>query len=114
MRNWFRSILSKYRRYMASRNRKKQLSPDNFQALTDEIREMASLSCKIWSNNKEFLNRIKRIQNEMDHLESLLRKREFERLSTDKKEELRKSLLRSREELLKSLQEAPCPTRMMQ
>jgi len=114
MRKWFRSILSKYRNYVASRSRKKQLSPANFQALTDEIREMASLSCKIWSNNKEFLNRIKRIQNEMDHLESLLRKREFERLSTDKKEELRKSLLRSREELLKSLQEAPCPTKRLQ
>lgn len=114
MRKMFRSILSRYKQFLAGRKKKKQLSPDNFRALTDEIREMASLSCKIWSNDKDFLDRIKRIQNEMDHLESLLKKREFERLSTDKKEELRKSLLLSREELLKSLKEAPCPTKRMQ
>ena len=114
MRRLISSLYSKYREYLANRKKKRQLSTANFRALAEEIREMANLSCKIWRDDKDFLERINRIRNEMDHLENLLKKREFERLSTNKKEELRKSLLLSREELLKSLQEAPCPTKRMQ
>ncbi|MFW6415673.1 MAG: hypothetical protein ACOCZ2_05075 [Thermodesulfobacteriota bacterium] len=114
MRWLISSLYSKYKEFLENRKKKRQLSTANFRALTEEIREMANLSCRVWRDNKDFLERIKRISNEMDHLESLLQKREFERLSTDKKEELRKSLLLSREELLKSLQEAPCPTQRLQ
>lgn len=114
MRRFIRWISSKYKQYLANKKKKQELSTDNFRVLSDEIREMANLSGKIWNNDKEFLDRIKRIQSEMDHLDSLLKKKQFERLSVNKKEELRKSLLLSREELLKSLQKAPCPTERLQ
>jgi len=94
--------------------RRRELSPENLRALADEIRSIADLSGRIWLDDGNFQERIKRIHKEMDHLDGLLRKRSFERLSTDKKEELRKSLLVSRDELMKSLKAAPCPTDRIQ
>jgi hypothetical protein len=95
-------------------HKRRELSPESFKLLADEIRDIATISSKLWLDDHDFQERVRRIHKEMDHLDGLLSKRSFERLSTDKKEELRKSLLVSRDELMKSLKSAPCPTDRIQ
>ena len=50
----------------------------------------------------------------MDQLDRILDKKYFAILSAEKKQELKKSLIVSKKELLKCIQEAPCPTKRMQ
>jgi predicted nuclease with TOPRIM domain len=93
---------------------REELSADAFQDLTWEIREIAELSSKIWAGDNSFQDRIRRINKEMDQLDRLLTNKAFQRLSKEKKQELHQSLLVSRQELIRSLQSAPCPTDRMQ
>lgn len=90
------------------------MSPEKFRSLAQEIREIASLSGKLWETDNSFQDRIRRIHGEMDQLENLLAQRTFEHLPLEKRQELHKSLLVSRDELIKSLQAAPCPTDRIQ
>ena len=92
----------------------RELSSEQFKKLAHEIRELALLIGKIWITNDEFQKRIKKIQKEMDQLDKILDKKSFSILSKEKKEELKKSLIISKRELLKCIQEAPCPTKRMQ
>lgn len=107
MRHWLRQKLETLR---LLHRRKKRLSADNFRSSAREIRELARLSGRLWMEDEKLQDRINRIQLEMQQLEQLLERRDFERMSADKREELRKSLLVSRQDLLKCLQAAPCPT----
>ncbi|MGM0423283.1 MAG: hypothetical protein ACQEQX_00010 [Thermodesulfobacteriota bacterium] len=96
------------------RGSREELSAERFQDLTREIREIAELSGRIWAGDNSFQDRIRRIHKEMDQLDRLLHHKAFKRLSREKKQELHQSLLVSRQELLISLQSAPCPTDRMQ
>lgn len=110
----WRWIVTKWKRFLEMRQKKKELSTESFRALAKDIREIASLSGQLWIRDSGFQERIKRIHAEMDHLDNLVERRTFEHLSLEKKEELRQSLLVSKEELLKSIQSAPCPTDRLQ
>ncbi len=99
-----------WRRYKDNCHKKRELSQENFRNLSQEIRRIADVSSKLFFENPEYQERIQRIYKEMDQLENLVDKKSFSRLPNEKKEELKKSLLVSREELLKSIQSAPCPT----
>ncbi len=91
-----------------------ELSSERFQLLTAEIRDIADLSEKLWEADRSFQEKVRQVQKEMNQLEKLLAQRSFEQLPLQKKQELHRSLLVSREELLKSLQEVPCPTDRIQ
>jgi hypothetical protein len=106
----WRRIRAKLASFRLLLGRKRGLSADNFRHSAREIREIAKLSGRLWMEDDKLQDRISRIQREMEQLEQLVEKREFERLTMEKREELRKSLLVSRQELLKCLQAAPCPT----
>jgi len=75
---------------------------------------MADISGRLWIQDSDFQERVNKIQAEMDQLDNLLAKRSFQTLSREKKQQLHKSLQVSREELLKSLRSAPCPTDRIQ
>ncbi|MFP4213873.1 MAG: hypothetical protein ACLFRL_07155 [Desulfohalobiaceae bacterium] len=93
---------------------RQELTAEGFKELTREVRDIAELSGRVWAGDNSFQERIRRIHKEMDQLDRLLAHKAFSRLSQEKKQELHKSLLVSRQELIKSLQSAPCPTDRMQ
>jgi len=103
-------LKKQWKRYKDNYHKKKELSQENFRIMSLEIRRIAEVSSKLFFENPEYQERIQRIYKEMDQLDTLVDKKSFSRLPNEKKEELKKSLLVSRDELLKSIQSAPCPT----
>lgn len=75
---------------------------------------MANVSGRLWIQDPDFQERVNTIHAEMDQLDHLLAKRSFQSLSREKKQELHQSLQVSREELIKSIRSAPCPTDRIQ
>lgn len=111
---FYKKIFAYWQQLLTRRRLKKELAPDQFKNLAHEIKGIADLCSRIWTYDNGLQNRIKRIQQEMEQLEKLVQKRGFDRLSLHKKEELKRSLLISKQELLKSLQSAPCVTERIQ
>ncbi len=111
MFNWLnralRSLLARY-------ESRRRLSLNNFQEMVQDIRYMADISERLWIQDAEFQERLRKIRGEMDQLDKLLAMRSFATLSVEKKKELHKGLELSREELLKSIRSAPCPTERIQ
>mgnify|MGYP006283595465 CR=1 FL=1 len=101
------NILAKFRQ-------NKELTPNSFKKVAEEIRELAILAGKLWPDDRDFQQRIKRIQNEMDQLEQMAERREFKQLSPEKRKELKDSLIKSKEQLLNTLHSAPTPTERIQ
>lgn len=111
---WFDRIRSSLKRHRTLRQKKKLLSTGSFRSLCLEVKEIAELSSRLWSGDDWFQKRVAQINTEMETLDSLLDRREFERIPLQKKDELRRNLIRSREELLKRVHNAPCPTDRLQ
>jgi len=111
MRGWIGKFVHNLRCRIEERRR---LSSSNFRRLVEDIRQMADISGRLWIQDSDFQERVNKIQAEMDQLDNLLAKRSFQTLSREKKQQLHKSLQVSREELLKSLRSAPCPTDRIQ
>lgn len=107
-------ILDKWYRFRARRRARRELSPENLRVLTQDVKEIALLSGMVWSHDQGLQERVRKICQDMDQLNRLLDKSSFKRLPEDKKRELHSSLLVSKEELLKGLQSAPCPTDKIQ
>lgn len=107
-------ILDKWYRFRARRRARRALAPENLRVLTQDVKEIALLSGMVWSHDQGLQDRVRKICQDMDQLNRLLDKSSFKRLPEDKKRELHSSLLVSREELLKGLQSAPCPTDKIQ
>jgi len=93
---------------------RRRLSSGNFRKMVRDIRQMADVSGRLWIQDTDFQQRVRTIHAEMDQLDELLTKHSFQTLSRDKKQELHHSLQVSREELLKSIRSAPCPTDRIQ
>ena len=107
-------LLDKWQAFRSARRAQRELSPENLRLLTAEIKEIAYLSGKVWAVNQDLQERVYRISREMDQLDELINRPSFRRLSKEKKRELLSSLLMSKEELLKGLHSAPCPTDKIQ
>ena len=107
MRTWIGKILQSLRSRIEER---RKLSSGNFRRMVQDIRQMADVSGRLWIQDAGFQERVNAIHKEMDQLDNLLAKRSFQTLSREKKQELHKSLQVSRDELIKSIRSAPCPT----
>lgn len=103
-------ILDKLSLLQRKKQKRKELSSESFKTLANEIWEITALSGRLCVDDRKFMERIERIQREMEQLDKLVGQKSFERLSPEKREELRRSLLFSKEELLRCLQSVPCPT----
>ncbi|MDZ7758758.1 MAG: hypothetical protein U5L00_00655 [Desulfovermiculus sp.] len=107
-------ILDKWYRFLDRHRAKRELSPENLKVLTEEIKDIAELSSRVWAKDQGLQERVRKICHEMDQLSQLLERSSFKRLPENKKRELHSSLVVSRDELLKGLQSAPCPTDKVQ
>lgn len=97
-------------RYFVSR----QINPESFRDMAGELRDLAKAAGRFWPQEHTFQEKIRRIQAEMEQLDRLASRPEFRRLSPEKRLQLRRSLMQSREQLLESVQSAPAPTRLLQ
>jgi hypothetical protein len=111
MPGWIGKCLRALRARLDERRR---LSSGNFRKMVQDIRQMANVSGRLWIQDPDFQERVNTIHAEMDQLDHLLAKRSFQSLSREKKQELHQSLQVSREELIKSIRSAPCPTDRIQ
>ncbi len=92
----------------------KEIDPEAFRILARELRDLALVAERLWPQQHKFYTKIKRIQNEMEQLDRLASKPEFNRLSVQKRLQLRQSLIHSREQLMETVQSAPSPTGTLQ
>ena len=110
----FHKLREKWRRVLEARRKAREIAPSTFLALSAELKELAETVSKLRQTDPGFLPRLQRIKQEMAQLEQLAAKPEFKRLPPAKRQELRDSLLSSREQLLESMQSAEPPTRTLQ
>ena len=111
MKGWLAKALRRLREGYRIRRR---LSQGNFRDMVQDVRFMADISGRLWIRDEDFQERVRKIQAEMDRLEEMVAKHSFASLSLDKKQKLHQGLQRSRQELLKSIRSAPCPTDRIQ
>lgn len=103
-----------WKKMQAQSRLRREVSPDSFRATTEELRDLAALAGRLWPSDHEFQRRIRRIVDEMEQLDQLTSKREFNNLTLEKRMELKESLLESRKQLMETVQSAPPPTDRIQ
>lgn len=111
MKEWIKKVLKEYRE---RKKYAKEIDPESFKSLAGELKELAQAAERLWPRQHRYYSKIKRIQTEMEQLVELASKPEFKRLSVQKRLELRKSLIHSREQLMETVQTAPSPTTTLQ
>jgi hypothetical protein len=92
----------------------REIDPQAFLELTAELRDLAEAASKLWQQEPEFQARVQRIKSDMDQLEALAVRPEFKRLPAERRLEIRKSLVASRQQLLDSMYQVPPPTTTLQ
>ncbi len=98
----------------AKRELSRRINPAAFRAMARELAELADIASRVKPDESEVQAKVSRILDEMDELKRMTRRPEFSRLSPEKRLELRQSLLMSRDQLQKTVAEAPAPTRLPQ
>ena len=107
-------IRAKLRTVAQWRQTARELHPDTFRAMAGELAELAEAAFKIRPEEQAFLLKIRRIRQEMLDLQNMTARPEFRLLPPKKRQELRESLLTSRQQLLKTLSDAPVLTTIRQ
>lgn len=110
----FKKFLEKLRNWREQFSKAEEIDPSEFLQMATELRELAETASKLWQGDKAYRARAQRILDEMDQLTAIASKPEFRRLSTEKRQELRQSLILSREQLLKSMGASPPATDTIQ
>jgi hypothetical protein len=103
-----------FRRLAQEQSLSREIDPRAFLELTAELRDLAEAASKLWQQEPEFQARVQRIRSDMDQLEALAARPEFKRLPAERRLELKKSLVDSRQQLLDSMYQAPPPTTTLQ
>ncbi|WP_461208340.1 hypothetical protein [Desulfocurvus sp. DL9XJH121] len=110
----FGRLRQAWRRFLAARRQAGEITPQAFLDLSAELRELAETASKLRHSSPGLQGRLERILSEMEQLEDLASRPEFMRLSPAKRQELRQSLLSSRDQLISSMQTAAPPTDRLQ
>lgn len=115
---WLRAIRAKLaglrERFLRRRDFLRQIRPETFRELAREMLELAGFAERLWPRDHAFQERLRRIQEEMAEVEKLTGRPEFRRLSEAQRLRLRESILKSREQLMETVQNAPTPTTYLQ
>lgn len=106
----FAWIRSKFRELAEKRRVAREIHPDSFRAIADELETLAELASKIRPDEQDFQLKTRRIRQEMQELARMTKRPEFRMLPSKKRLELRESLLSSRDQLLQTLSDAPVAT----
>ena len=107
MLKWLRE---RWREFWRKREEARAIRPDAFHGLARELLELAELAARLWPEEHEFQVKISNIRQEMGQLYELADKPEFKLLPPERLQELKKSLIHSRQQLLDSVSQAPPPT----
>ncbi|MCK9240782.1 hypothetical protein [Desulfocurvus sp.] len=107
-------LRERWRQWSEARRLARDIDPAVFLAMAGELREIALAASKLWQDDPSFSARARRILEEMDQLERIAQRPEFRRLSPQKRLELRRSLILSRDQLLETMQASPPPTTTIQ
>ena len=100
--------------FIQRRKRAKELTPAAFEALVFEILELVAMTEKIHARETTDCIKLTQLHQELIHLQRLLRKKEFKQLSQDKKSELKKNLIFSKNQILEAMGSVPPPTNILQ
>jgi len=99
---------------MTRRKLARDIHPDTFRKLASELAELAEIAARVSPEEAAMQQKAGRIRREMDELLLMTRRPEFRRLTEEKRLELRESLLSSKDQLLKTVSDAPAPTLLRQ
>jgi len=103
-------LLAKIRAVAEYRRVAREIHPEAFRNMAGELAELAELASKVRPEEQAFLLKVRRIRQEMLELKRMTSRPEFRLLPSKKRLELRESLRSSREQLLKTLSDAPVVT----
>lgn len=104
---WLRT---KIRSLGEQRRLAREIHPETFRTMAAELADLADLASKVRPEEQTFLLKARRIRQEMLELGRMTSRPEFRLLPSKKRQKLRESLLSSREQLLKTLSDAPVVT----
>ncbi len=108
---WFRQLYAEVRDRMRHSGK---ISPENIRRLAAELRELACIAERVTPDPLSRNARLRRIQTEAGQLIDLSGRRDFHRLSAQRRLELHQSLEQSRAQLLDVMRSAPPPTDRVQ
>lgn len=100
--------------FLQRRRRARELSPAAFEALVSEILELTGMTEKIQLRETRGCINVSQLHKELIQLQRLLEKKEFQKLPRDKKRELKKNLIFSKNQLLEVMGSLPPPTDILQ
>lgn len=109
--HWLRR---KWRALCSARKAAQDRNPGGLLRLALEVRTLAEAACRICPPERKLQSRIRAVHEEMERLASLAVTPEFRRLDSGRRQQLRKGLVRSREQLLRVMGQVPAPTRFLQ
>jgi len=104
----------KWRALCSARRAAQEQNPGGLLRLAREVRTLAEAARRVCPPERKLQSRIRAVHEEMDRLTSLAETPEFRRLDSGKRQQLRKGLVQSREQLLRVMGQVPAPTRLLQ
>lgn len=108
------AIRDRWKAFKARRADEAVLKGEEFVRLASEVLELARVAARICPAGKEFQDRLKSMEREMEELSRMARSPRFRLVSPQRRRFLRKSLLRSRDQLVTSVSQVPAPTTLPQ
>jgi hypothetical protein len=104
----------KWRALCSARRAAKEQNPGGLLRLAREVRTLAEAARRVCPPERKLQSRIRAVHEEMDRLTALAETPEFRRLDPGSRQQLRKGLVQSREQLLRVMGQVPAPTRLLQ
>lgn len=111
MFHWLRKA---WNSFADQRNVARETNPEALSELSREVRDLARAVDHFWVEEPRFRDRLRMIEQEMLLLEEVIRRPSFRCVSREKRLQIRKSLIESREHLLGAIKEAPTASSLPQ
>lgn len=107
-------LMRTWRALCSARRAMREQNPGGLLRLAVEVRTLAEAACRVCPPERKLQSRIRAVLEEMDRLTAIAAMPEFRRLDSGQRQQLRKGLVRSREQLLRVMGQVPVPTRTLQ
>lgn len=104
----------KWRALCSARRAAQEQNPGGLLRLAQEVRTLAEAARRVCPPERKLQARIRAVHEEMTRLAALAETPEFRRLDPTSRQQLRKGLVQSREQLLRVMGQVPAPTRLLQ
>lgn len=109
-----KKIASFFSNLAENRKQKKMITSKEFRKIAEEVLYLADIAVRVSPARDKTLDRMNKIREEMDKLTRLVDSRDFTKLPTQVRLDLRESLLSSRDQLVETIHQAPAPTDKLQ